>query len=131
VEGELGISTGTINLDPILAQVGTSAYATKPTEYATTADQQGQTQAPTGFSALRMNVHVTVPDDLVVKASELKTPDAPIGLGAMNVTLGGDIRATKNPGGAIRLVGSVNTVRGWYDFQGRRFEILQIGRAHV
>jgi len=74
-----------------------------------------------------MNVHVTVPDDLVIKGSDLKTPDAPIGLGAMNLTLGGDVRATKDPGGSIRLVGAVNTVRGWYDFQGRRFDILRDG----
>src|SRR5439155_12490951 len=81
VEGDLGISTGTINLDPILAQTGTSAYATKQTEYVTgpgTANDQGQTSPATGFGALRMNVHVTVPDDLVIKGSDLKTPDAPI-----------------------------------------------------
>jgi translocation and assembly module TamB len=72
-------------------------------------------------------VHFTVPDDLVVKASSLQTPDAPIGLGALNVTLGGDVRATKEPGSPIVLVGAVNTVRGTYDFQGRRFEVLRDG----
>jgi translocation and assembly module TamB len=130
VEGDLGISTGTINLDPILEQTGASAYATKQTEYATgpgSASQEGQTSAPTGFAALRMNVHITVPDDLVIKGSDLKTPDAPIGLGAINLTLGGDVRATKDRGGPIKLVGTVNTVRGWYDFQGRRFDILRDG----
>jgi translocation and assembly module TamB len=50
-----------------------------------------------------------------------------VSLGALNVTLGGDITATKNPGEPIRLVGTVNTVRGNYDFQGRRFEILRDG----
>ena len=30
IEGDLGIATGQINLDPILAQTGDSAYATKP-----------------------------------------------------------------------------------------------------
>ena len=33
----------------------------------------------------------------------------------------------KRPGGPIVLVGAVNTVRGTYDFQGRRFEILRDG----
>ncbi|HEY2906959.1 MAG TPA: translocation/assembly module TamB domain-containing protein [Vicinamibacterales bacterium] len=129
LEGELGINTGQINLDPILAQTGDSAYATKETEYATTAeDQAGQTKAqPTGFNALTMNVHLTVPDDLVVKGSDLKTPGAAIGLGAINVTLGGDIRVTKDPGKSVRLVGSVKTIRGFYDFQKRRFDILRDG----
>src|SRR5204862_837743 len=52
---------------------------------------------------------------------------APIGLGAVNVTLGGDLRATKSSGSGIRLIGAVNTVRGYYDFQGRRFDILRDG----
>src|SRR5204863_7483764 len=66
-------------------------------------------------------------DDLVIKGSDLRTPDAPIGLGAMNLTLGGDVRALKDPGGSVRFVGTVNTVRGWYEFQGRRFDILRDG----
>ena len=86
--------------------------------------------APTSRSpldALTMDVRVTVPDDLVVKASDLRTPGAPVSLGALNLTLGGDLRATKAAGQQIVLVGTVNTVRGTYDFQGRRFEILRDG----
>jgi len=74
-----------------------------------------------------MDVRVTVPEDLVVKASELRTPGAPVSLGAINVTLGGDLRATKAAGRPLVLVGTVSTVRGTYDFQGRRFEILRDG----
>ena len=43
------------------------------------------------FDALQMDVRLTVPNDLVVKAGSLQTPDAPISLGALNVTLGGDL----------------------------------------
>jgi translocation and assembly module TamB len=57
-------------------------------------------------------------------------PGAVVGLGAINVTLGGDVRATKDPGGPIRLLGPVNTVRGFYNFQGRRFDILRDGSVH-
>ena len=42
-----------------------------------------------------MDVHLTVPNDLVVKGSDLKTPDAPIGLGALNLTLGGDLASAR------------------------------------
>ena len=65
-----------------------------------------------------MDVRVTVPEDLVVKASELRTPGAPVSLGAINVTLGGDLRATKAAGRPLVLVGTVSTVRGTYDFRG-------------
>lgn len=129
VKGDFAIETGRVNLDPILALVGDSAYSTEPTDYLATTAAAGPSgeEARSGFDALKMDVRVTVPDDLVVKASELRAPGAAISLGAMNITLGGDIRATKEPGHAIVLVGAINTVRGNYDFQGRRFEILRDG----
>jgi autotransporter translocation and assembly factor TamB len=128
VEGELGITTGRIDLDPILAQTGTSAYATKETEYASgTENQNGQTQAASPFEALQMDLHVTVPDDLVVRASDLRAPGAPLSLGAMNITIGGDLWIDKAPYDVVRITGPVRTIRGFYDFQGRRFTILRDG----
>jgi autotransporter translocation and assembly factor TamB len=128
LEGDLGITTGAINLDPILAQVGESAYATKETEFVTpAADAKGQAPTPSAFDALQVELHLTVPNDLVIKANDLRAPDAPIGLGALNVTLGGDLWVSKVPYDQVRLVGLVNTVRGNYDFQGRRFTILRDG----
>ncbi|HWF87090.1 MAG TPA: translocation/assembly module TamB domain-containing protein, partial [Vicinamibacterales bacterium] len=130
MEGKLGVSTGTINLDPILALAGESAYATAPTQYATgpnAADANTASPAPSLFDALQMDVHLTVPNDLVVKASDLRAPDAPIGLGALNLTLGGDLYVSKVPYDQPRLIGVVNTVRGTYDFQSRRFTILRDG----
>jgi autotransporter translocation and assembly factor TamB len=128
IEGDLGISTGIVNLDPILAKVGDSAYATKQTEFATSAsDSQGQASQGSAFDALYAFVHLTVPNDLVIKANDIRTPDAPIGLGALNVTLGGDVTVHKAPWDQPRIYGVVNTVRGTYDFQGRRFTILRDG----
>ncbi len=134
VQGYLGVTTGNINLDEIIAVFGASPYATEsavPVDAGnTTAVLAQAVPAPAAFSpfdALRMNLSLTVPNDLVVKASNLQTPGSPVGLGALNLTLGGDLTATKDPGGAVKLMGEVNTVRGNYDFQGRRFEILRDG----
>ena len=128
LEGDLGVTTGRIDLDPILAQTGTSAYATRETEYGAGGDNgQGQTQAASPFQALQMDLHVTVPDDLVIKASDLRAPGAPLSLGAMNITLGGDLWVGKSPWDVVRIVGPVRTIRGFYDFQGRRFTILRDG----
>jgi autotransporter translocation and assembly factor TamB len=128
IEGELGVSTGSVKLDPILAQIGDSAYATRATEFETAAaDAQGQTSAASAFDALYAFVHLTVPNDLVIKADDLKTPGSPISLGSLNVTLGGDVTVHKAPYDQPRIYGTVNTVRGNYDFQGRRFEILRDG----
>jgi autotransporter translocation and assembly factor TamB len=130
IEGELGVSTGVINLDEVIAQTSDSAYATKPIEYLTApaaAESKRPVAPPSAFEALRMYVHVTVPDDLVLKGSDLIVTDSPVGLGALNVTIGGDLAVSKEPWDQVRLIGVVNTVRGTYDFQGRRFSILRDG----
>ncbi|MBS1820205.1 MAG: translocation/assembly module TamB domain-containing protein [Acidobacteria bacterium] len=133
VQGFLGITTGQISLDEIIAIVGSSPYPTESTPNdagntpAAIAQATPQPAPSSPFDALRMNLTLNVPDDLVVKASSLQTPGSPVSLGALNLTLGGDLTATKDPGGPVRLVGAVNTIRGNYDFQGRRFEILRDG----
>jgi autotransporter translocation and assembly factor TamB len=133
VQGYVGLTTGQVNLDELIAIIGASPYPTTaaaPDAGNTTAVIARATPAPaaTGpFDALRMNLDLSVPDDLVVKASSLQTPGSPVSLGALNLTLGGDLTARKDPGTAVRLAGAINTVRGTYDFQGRRFEILRDG----
>jgi translocation and assembly module TamB len=130
VRGDLGVTTGRLNLDEIIALATSSGYATQQTQYVEAEGQAAAAEgaAPaSGFNALTMDLRLTVPNDLVVRASSLQTPGSPVSLGAMNVTLGGDLTATKEPGSAPRLRGVVNTVRGNYDFQGRRFEILRDG----
>ena len=133
VQGFLGVTTGQVNLDEIVALMGASPYATEAAK-----GDSGNTPAviaqaapapppASPFDALRMNLSLTVPNDLVIKAANLQTPGSPVGLGALNLTLGGDLTATKNPGSPVLLVGAVNTIRGNYDFQGRRFEILRDG----
>ena len=121
-----------INLDPILALVGDSAYATQADRIRTTA--AGRRRAPTQRRSrprVRRAARWTCSSrSRTISSSRRATcrrPGAPIGLGALNLTLGGDLRATKEPGEQIALVGAVNTVRGTYDFQGRRFDILRDG----
>ena len=128
LEGYLGVSTGQINVDEIVDLTGPGPYATEPARFgAASASASEPASMGRVFERLQMDVQLTVPNDLVVKAGNLQVPDAPIGLGALTVTLGGDLRALKDPGGRVRLVGTVNTIRGSYDFQGRRFEILRGG----
>jgi uncharacterized protein involved in outer membrane biogenesis len=140
IEGDLGVTTGEINLDPILNLVGSSAYSTEQIEFTATERAPGAPaevapeQAAFGIpamsgviEAMQIDVRVTVPNDLVVKADDLRALDSPISLGALNVTLGGDLYVGRTPYDQIRLWGAVNTVRGTYDFQGRRFTILRDG----
>lgn len=84
---------------------------------------------PSIFEALQMDVRLLVPDNLVLRGEDIR-PGGPTGaaLGDMNITVGGDIQARKEPGDVVRLFGTVQTVRGTYEFQGRRFTLDRGGR---
>ena len=86
--------------------------------------------APAGFFApLELDVRLEIPDNLVLRGQELR-PAGPTGaaLGAMNVTVGGDVRLLKKPAEPIVVLGTVQTVRGTYEFQGRRFDLVRGGQ---
>jgi autotransporter translocation and assembly factor TamB len=152
VAGEIAVHTGTVHVDKILEQTTSDAYALTPTPLetspqsavapaggATAVAATGRKPAPatapaeptgSAFDGLALDVALTIPNNMVVKGSGLNpSGSSPVSLGDVNVTIGGDITARKAAGQPdVRLVGTVNTVRGNYDFQGRRFEIQRDGR---
>ena len=72
---------------------------------------------------------VAVPDNMVLRGNDLRPANAPIDIGDMNVTVGGALQLRKRAGERqFEILGEVNTVRGSYTFQGRRFEIMRDGR---
>jgi autotransporter translocation and assembly factor TamB len=110
-----------------LSQAGESA-APPGAEEKAAADQE-QAPAPSGLAAaLALNVHLVASDNLVLRGDSLR-PGGPTGtaLGDINITVGGDLHINKKPDGPVTIVGTVNTVRGTYDFQGRRFDLARDG----
>ncbi len=141
IEGYVEVENGTIFLAPLLERTTSDPYSTEATavDLALSADaaklaaaapeRQPRTEAETSFfDALDLDVALGVPSNLVLRGTDLRPANAPIEMGDMNVTVGGAIQLRKSPGGQLRLLGEVNTVRGQYAFQGRSFEILRDGR---
>ena len=93
------------------------------------APQMPAPQAGVG-SALALNIHLVAPDDLVVRGNNVR-PGGPTAasIGNLNMTLGTDLRVQKQPGGQITVTGTATTVRGFYEFQGRRFTVDRDGTA--
>ena len=85
-------------------------------------------QAAPIFDRMDMDLRVLVPNNLVVRGRDIR-PSGPasVAVGDINVTVGGDVRMRKAPGATTAITGVVNTVRGTYDFQGRRFEVERDG----
>ena len=83
---------------------------------------------PSVFDALELDLKLIVPDNLVLRGRGLR-PGGPTGasLGDINITLGGDIQLVKPADGEMMLLGQVQTIRGTYDFQGRRFTLARGG----
>ena len=132
VEGSVEVEPGTIDVAEILRLAGErSAYSTTATEISPTesAGPEPTTPAlPSMFDALDLQLGLAIPGDLLLKGNNIKPANAPIDVGDMNAYVGGAVNLAKAPGGKLRILGEVNTVRGSYSFQGRRFEIMRDGR---
>ena len=86
--------------------------------------------APEGFFApLSLDLQLEIPENLVLRGDDLR-PGGPTGtaLGDINLTVGGNVNLRKDPGRQLVLIGTVETVRGTYQFQGRRFELARGGQ---
>jgi autotransporter translocation and assembly factor TamB len=88
---------------------------------------QATVSTPSILDGMALDLRVTVPNTLVVRGDGVKVGGEGLSLGNLNMTLGGDLQATKKPGQSTMVVGSINTVRGYYEFQGRRFELRRDG----
>jgi cytoskeletal protein CcmA (bactofilin family) len=132
VEGSIEVEPGTIDVAEVLRIAGSrNAYSTTATEIAPekSAGPEPTTPALPGmFDALELRLGLAIPGDLLLKGNSIKPANAPIDVGDMNAYVGGAVSIEKASGGRLRLVGEVNTVRGNYTFQGRRFEIERDGR---
>ena len=124
IEGKLGISSGTLEVDRILERLTSNPYQTKPTRVD---DAEEKTASPGPLTNARFQLTLDVPGNLVLRGTDIKSGDGPA-LGDMNVTVGGTLELQKEKGDQAKLIGSVTTVRGIYNFQGRRFSVRRDGR---
>ena len=79
------------------------------------------------FDAVTLDAHLRIPNDLVLRGENVRTTSGGMSIGNLNLTIGGDIKATKAAGARPLVVGSIRTVRGFYEFQGRRFDLQRDG----
>lgn len=112
-----------------LRRTGTGGFvAATPQDEVEEAEPAPEPEEPGFFDALAMDVKLTIPDNLVLRGRRLR-PGGPTGasIGDLNITVGGDIQVVKASGGEMLLLGQIQTIRGTYDFQGRRFTLARGG----
>ena len=71
---------------------------------------------------------VVAPGNLVIRGNDLR-PGGPAAaqVGNVNATIGTDVQIQKQVDGPVTIRGTATTVRGFYEFQGRRFTIQRDG----
>jgi autotransporter translocation and assembly factor TamB len=89
---------------------------------------RGTRSAATPWSATELDIRVQIPENLLLRGQDIRRDSAAAGLGDISLVVGGDFRVQKNRRRPTTLVGTVTTVRGSYEYYGRRFEILRDGR---
>jgi translocation and assembly module TamB len=140
VTGEILTEAGRMEIDRILDELTRSPYKTQAT---VAVEPVSETQPAsdalafiTGgpmsddpnaglYDTSTIDVRLRLPDNLMLRGRDMHASFSRVGLGDMNITVGGDLQIRKAPGGEPDLVGTVTVVRGFYDFQGRRFEVLR------
>ena len=89
----------------------------------------GVTRQPaTPWSSTALDIRVRIPENLLLRGQDIRRDSAAAGLGDISILVGGDFRVQKERRRPTTLVGTITTVRGSYEYYGRRFEILRDGR---
>ena len=80
------------------------------------------------FAPVELDVRLEIPDNLVLRGRRLR-PGGPTGatLGDINITVGGKLQVVKPADSQVMLLGTIETVRGKYNFQGRSFALERGG----
>jgi hypothetical protein len=146
VTGQIRTNAGRLDVDRILEQLSRSPYRTQatvatelaadptlaavsdPPDIAGAGPQNtllGDDPKAGLYDTATIDIRLRLPDDLVLRGRDMHASFSRIGLGDMNITVGGEVQIRKAPAGQPDLIGSVSVVRGFYDFQGRRFEVLR------
>ena len=77
---------------------------------------------------VQLALHVLAPNNLTLRGDDLRfTPDSALGLGSLDVTLGGDLTIRKSVDERATVSGAFTAVRGFYGFQGRQFAVERGG----
>jgi hypothetical protein len=142
LSGEIRVADGRLDVGRVLEITTNDLYSTTPLEpgddgaappiegagdqvakaAATAAAAPTETRSSL-LSRVDLNLNVRLPDNFVMRGRDLRTGRSSMGLGDMNIVAGGDLRIRKPANGPPTLVGNLQILRGYYAFQGRRFDV--------
>jgi len=129
IGGDLAIHHASLDADALLLLVQ------RPYAVAATTTEEGPIALPPripGLSALwdnlTLRLRLLATNNLAIRGENMRlSREAVAGVGDINVVFGGDLAIRKAPHAPLALSGALQTVRGTYAYQGRRFTIERDG----
>jgi autotransporter translocation and assembly factor TamB len=122
IAGTVTINSGSLKVDEILARALFQPYST---EQASMTDID-PAAALNPWDRLGLDVFLHVPGTLRLVGENVQiSPGTPIGLGDINLRVTGDLYLYKDPGQAVSVTGSFDSISGTYAFQSRRFDVVE------
>jgi autotransporter translocation and assembly factor TamB len=117
--GDVTITGGELRVDEVLSRALFQPYATEAL-----APETDVISALNPWQRLSLDVAVHSQNALRMTGENVAvSQNAPLGLGSFNLRASGDVFLYKEPGQAMSVTGSLDSISGSYAFQGRRFEL--------
>jgi autotransporter translocation and assembly factor TamB len=121
IAGTVTLAPSELRVDEILSRTLFQPYATEQTSMT----ELDPVVALNPWDRLGMDVFLRVPGTLRLTGDNVQiSPGTPVGLGDINLRVLGDLYLYKDPGQALSVTGSFDSITGTYAFQGRRFDIV-------
>jgi translocation and assembly module TamB len=120
LSGTISVDRAVIEASDLLDRLSARGYQRAPVS-------EGDNPELGSYDRASVSITLALPDNVIVRGRDLRSGSGPLGLGDVNVTIGGALTIAKETGGRPTLEGRVDVVRGSYQFQGRRFEIQRGG----
>jgi autotransporter translocation and assembly factor TamB len=117
LSGTITVNRGLIEVDRLLRRLD-AGYT--PVAAATAAEDP-----ETPLERASLSITLAMPDNIVLRGRDLRPGSGSVGLGDVNVTVGGALSLAKAIGGTPTIAGRMDVVRGQYRFQGRAFAIAR------
>ena len=127
VLGTIRVERGRVEVDRLLREfvVAQGYIAIGPVGTPPPTKDADVPPVPKMFVESAVSIELSLPDNVVVRGRGIQTEEGVIGLGDVNLTVGGRLSIRKTPGQEIALFGELAAVRGTYEFQGSRFDIAR------
>jgi autotransporter translocation and assembly factor TamB len=122
VSGDITIRGGELKVDDIMEATLFQPYSTEAAP--APSGEIDAVAALNPWDRLGVDVSLHVPPSIHLTGENIQiSPGTPIGLGDINLRVGGDLSLYKDPRQPLAVTGSLDSVAGTYTFQGRRFDV--------